>query len=110
MKRQGMAEVSTCMGFDASLLAHQLDGWLVLEDTLQMADRVQLAEILTADDSLWNLSTFDLVESHLFTVGGRQDLEVTELFRIIERLDYLHIELRGMLMYPHISMTMMFDL
>ena len=109
LNRQGMVEVSICGGADASLLAQQLDGHLVLADSLQTAARVRLAAIPSADEELRELSTFAFVASHLFSTGRRHSYTVTEILRLITRLEELHTEVQGMISPPHLVMTLLFD-
>ena len=71
MNHQGSAEASNRGGADAYLFAHQLDGRLVSADSLQMADRVRLDVITSAEKALCNLGTFAFVTLHLFSAGGR---------------------------------------
>ena len=68
---QGSVEASTSGGADASRLAQQLDGPLVLADSLRMATRIRLAVIPSADEALRDLGTFAFVTSYLFSAGAR---------------------------------------
>ena len=74
-----------------------------------MAVRVRLAVIPSADEALHDLGTFPFVASYLFFAGGRHSSTVTELFRLIERLEELHIEVQGMISSPHLAATLLFD-
>ena len=55
MTRQGTVEASIHGGADASLLAQQLDGRLVSEDSLRTAVRVCLDAIPSAEEALRDL-------------------------------------------------------
>ena len=75
--------MSTREGADASLLVQQLDGRLDLADSLQMAARVRLAVIPSAENALRDLGTFAFVTSHLFSAGGGHLSAVAKLLRFI---------------------------
>ena len=70
MTRQGIEEVLTHGGSNASLLEKLMDGWLASEDSLRTADQVRLSVILSVDEALCDLGTFAFLELHLFFVGG----------------------------------------
>ena len=105
---QGTVEASTCGGADASLLAHQIYGRLASADSLRTDARVRLAAILSVEEALFDLGTFSPVASHLFSAGGRHLSTVTELLRIIERLEELHTKGQGIISSPHIATTLLF--
>ena len=73
-----------------------------------MAVRVRLAVIPSADEALHDLGTIPFFALHLFSAGGRHSSTVTELFRLIERLEELHTEVQGMISSPHLSTTLLF--
>ena len=55
-----------------------------------MDTRVRLAVISSMDKALRNLGTFAVVALHLFSVGGRHSSAITELLRLIDRMEDLH--------------------
>ena len=67
---QGMVEASTHWGLYAYLLAQHMDGRLASTNSLQTAARVCLTAILSTDEVLHDLVTFDFVASHLLSAGG----------------------------------------
>ena len=107
--RHGLLEASTCGGTDASTLAQKLDRRLASAESLQMAARVRLAVIPSADEALRDLGTFTFVASHLFSAGGRHSSAVAELLRLVERLEELHTEVQGMISFPHLATTLLYD-
>ena len=109
LTRQGSVEASTRGGADASLLAQQLDGPLASAESLRMAARIRLAVILSADEALRDLGTFAFVTSHLFSVGGRHLSAVSELLRLIEKLEELHTEVQGVISSPHLATTLLYN-
>ena len=62
-----------------------------------MAVRVRLAAIMSADEALREIYTFDFVASHLFSKGGSQLSAVSEIPCLIYRLEELHTEVQGMI-------------
>ena len=106
---QGSVEASTRGGAYASLLAQQLDGRLALADSLQMAARVRLAAIPSADKALRDLGAFAFVALQLFCAGGDHLSAVVEPLRLIERLEELQTEVQGMISSPHFATTLLFD-
>ena len=109
MTRQGLVEASNCGGDDTSLLAQQLDGSLASTDSLQMVARVRLAVILSVDKAIRNLSTLVFIVSHIFSTGGCHWSGVTELLRLIERMEELHTEVQGMISYPNLATKILYD-
>ena len=105
---QGLVDASNRGGTDVSLLMQQLDGHLVLADSLCMAVRVRLAVIPSTDESLRKLVTFAFVPSHLFSVGGRHFSAFVKLLRLIERLEELHTEVQGLISSLHLATTLLF--
>ena len=88
--RQRTAEAATHGGADDSLLAHQLDRRLALSDSLRTAARVRLSAIPYTDKEICDLGTFTLFTLHLFYAGRRHLSAVTEIIRLIKRVDELH--------------------
>ena len=70
---QGTVEASTHVGSEAYLLAQQMDVRLDSVDYMWTAAWVRLEVIPSADETLCNLVTFDLVSLHLFFAVGRHD-------------------------------------
>ena len=101
--------MSTRGGADASLLAQQLDRRLASADSLWMAVRICLAIVPSADEALRDLGMFAVVALHLFSVGDRHLSAVTNLFRLIERLEYLRTKVQVMISSPHLSTTLLYD-
>ena len=62
------------------------------------------------DEALCRLVTFDFVALHLFSSGGQQTVEVTNILHFIERLDKLHTEVQVVITSPHLSITLLYDL
>ena len=109
MTWQGTVDASTRRGTDASLLSQQLDGRLVLADSLRTAAQVRMADILSVDEALCDLGTFAFIASYLFSPGGRHSSAVAELLRFITRLEELHTKVQGMISSPHLATTLLFD-
>ena len=65
---QQTVEASTRWGVDTYLLAQQLDGRLASEDSLWMAERFRLEDILSVDEKFLNLGTFLFVSLQLLSV------------------------------------------
>ena len=80
-----------------------------MADSLQMAARIRLAAIPSADEALRDLGTFTFVASYLFSAGGRHSSAVADLLRLIERLEELHTKVQGMISSTHLSTTLLFD-
>ena len=110
MIRQGTVEASTHEEVDASFFSQQLDGRLVSTDSLRTTARFRLACILSVDKGLSDMGTFDFAASHIFSVTGRHALAVAELLRLIKRLEELHTKVQGMITYPHLVTTLLYDL
>ena len=106
---QGSVETSTRGGADTYFLAQQLDGRLASSNSLRMAVRVRLAVIPSVAEALRDLGTFAFVTLHLFSAGRRHLSAVVELLRLIERLEELHTEVKGMISSPHLSTTLLYD-
>ena len=68
-----------------------------------MAVRAHLAVILSADESLCILGTFALVALNIFSACRRHLSTVSDILRLIERLEELHTKVQGMISSPHIS-------
>ena len=109
LTRKGTVEASTRGGADASLLSQQLDRRLASAESMWTATRVCLAAIPSADEALCNLRTVVFVALHLFSAGGRHSSAVADPFRLITRLEGLHTEVQGMISYPHLATTLLFD-
>ena len=71
--------------------------------------RVRLAAISSTCEELRNLGMFTFFASHIFSVGRRHLSAVTELLRLIERLEELHTEVQGMISPPNLSTTLLYD-
>ena len=80
-----------------------------MTDSLQMAARVRLAGIPSADEALCNLGTFTFVASHLSLLGGRHLSTAAKLLRLIEKLEEFHTEVQWMISSPHLATTLLFD-
>ena len=80
---QRTVEASTRWGVDTYLIAQQLDGRLASEDSLWMAERVRLEDILSVDEKLLNLGTFLFVALQLLSVGRKHSSYVTDHPRLI---------------------------
>ena len=78
-------------------------------DSLQMAVWVRLAVILSEDEALWNLGTFNFVALQLFSAGGRHSFAFGKLLHLIERLEELLTELQGMISPHHLAMKIIYD-
>ena len=102
MTRQGTVEASTREGADASLLEKPVAGRLASADSLRTAARVCLACILSADKAQSDLGTFAFFTSHLLSTAGRNTSAVAEILRLIERLEEIHTEVKGMIINPHL--------
>ena len=74
-----------------------------------MSARVRLAVIPSADKALCDLGTFAFFASHFFSAGGRHSSAITNIHRLIERLEELHTEVQGMISSPHIEATLLYD-
>ena len=110
MTCQGAVGASTRGGPDAYLLAQHMDGWMDSAYSLWIASWFLLAVISSMDEALRELGTFAFVASHLFYAGGGQHAAaVAELFRPIEKLEELHIEVQGMITSPHLATTLIYD-
>ena len=109
MTRQVSVEVSTRGGAEASLLVQQLDGFLSLVDSLHMSAGVRLTAIPSGYEALSNLGTFAFVASPIFSAGWRHSSAVTELLRLIKRLEERHTEVQEMVSSPHIATTLLYD-
>ena len=70
MTRQGIEEVLTHGGSNASLLEKLMDGWLASEDSLRTANQVRLSVILSVDEALRDLGTFAFMASHPLSAVG----------------------------------------
>ena len=105
----GTVEASTHWGLDASLLENPMDGQLALMQYLQTNTRVCLEAILSADEALRNLGTFDFVNSYLFSVDGRHLSAVAELRRLIERLEEILTNVQGMTTSPNLAAELLYD-
>ena len=103
LTRQVTVKESTHGGAGASLLSHHLDGRLALADSLWTAAQVCLATVPSADEALCNLGTFAFVASHLFSASQRHSSVVTELLRLIARLEEVHTEVQGVIYSPRLS-------
>ena len=55
-----------------------------------MDTRVRLAVIPSMDKALRNLGIFAVVALHLFSSGGRYSSAITDLLRLIDRMEDLH--------------------
>ena len=110
MNCQVTVEASTCGGSDASLLAQQLDDHLAFMDSLRTSARSRLTVISPTDEALRDLGIFDFVALHLFYAGGRHTEVVAELLRLIERTEELHTEVQGVIKYPHLEATLLYDI
>ena len=62
-----------------------------------MAARVRLAVTLSMDKALRNLGKFAFVALHLFSAGMRHLSAVSELLRLIERLQEIHNKAQGVI-------------
>ena len=109
LTRQGLVEASTRGGANASLIEQKLDGRLTLADSLRMAATVRLDIIPSMDKALSNLVTFAFVALHLFSVIRRHLPAVSKLFRRIDSLEEIHPEVQGMILPPHLTTTLIFD-
>ena len=109
LMRQGTSELSTCGGTDASLLAQDMGGRLALVESLRMVARFRLSVIPSADESLCNLGQFAFFALLLFSAARRHSSDVLELLRLVEILEELHTELQGMISYPHMDTTLLYD-
>ena len=103
----GVVEAYTCWGADASLLVQQLDSYLASADSLRTAVRVRLAAILSADELLNNLGTFEFVALHLFSVRGSHLSAIADILRLVNSLEELHTEVQGVISSPHLAMTLL---
>ena len=56
-----------------------------------MAARVCLAVIPSADEALRDLGMFAFINIYLFSAGKCHSYAISELLRLIERLEELHI-------------------
>ena len=74
-----------------------------------MAARVRLAVILSMNEALRGLGTFAFVASHLFSAEGRHSSSVSELLRLIEKLEELHTKMQGMISPPNLASTLLFN-
>ena len=92
------------------LLAQHLYGQMASADSLRKAARVRLTVILSGDEALRDLGIFDFVALHLFYAGGRHTEVVAELLRLIERTEELHTEVQGVIKYPHLAATLLYDI
>ena len=104
-----MVKASTRGCADAYLLEQQLDGSLASVDSLQIDARIRLAVIPSADEALRDLFMFAFVASHLFSAVRRHSSAFAELLRLIERLEELHTKVRGVILSPHLAMTLIYD-
>ena len=109
LTRQGSVKASTRGGADASVLAQQLDGRLASADSLRMDARVCLAVIPSANEALCDLGTFAFVALHLFSVGECNSSAVTKILRLIERLEEFHTKVQGMIPYPYLNTTLLYN-
>ena len=50
-----------------------------------------------------------MVTLHLFSAAGRHAAAVTELLRLIKRLEELHTKVQGMITSPHLATTLLYD-
>ena len=91
---QVTVEVSTHEEEDASLLAQQLDGWMALVDSLRTDAQVRLACIPSTDEALHDLITFAFVALHLFSAAGRHLSAVSDIIRLIKRLEEIHTKVQ----------------
>ena len=83
---QGAFEASTRGDANDSLSEQHLDNRLALTKFLWTAMRVHMAVILSVDEALRNLGTFDFVALRLFSAGRRYSPDIMELFCLVERL------------------------
>ena len=74
-----------------------------------MSARVCLSAIPYVDKALCDPGTFVFVTLHLFSAGRRHSYSVAKLLRLIYRLEELHTEVHGMISYPHLDKTLLFD-
>ena len=46
---------------------------------------------------------------HLFSADGRHSSAIVDLLRLIKRPEDLHIEVRGIISYPHLATALLYD-
>ena len=74
-----------------------MDERMTSEDSLQTVARIRLAVIPSTDEVLRNLGTFAFVASQLFPGGGLHELAVGDILHLIEILEDIHTEVKGMI-------------
>ena len=57
------------------------------------------------DDALCNMVTFSFVASHLLYAVGINVAAVADLLRLIESLEEIHTEVKGVITSPHLATT-----
>ena len=56
------------------------------------------------------MRNFTFLESYLFSAeGGENTAAVSALLCLIERMEQLYTNVQGMIAYPHVTMTMFYD-
>ena len=75
---------------------------------MQTSMGVYIESILSTDEVLSNLGTFTFVALHLFYVGGRNFQAISELLRLIERLEELQTNVQVIITSPRLSMSLLY--
>ena len=86
-----------------------MDERMTSEDSLQTVARIRLAVLPSTDEVLRNLGTFAFVASQLFPGGGLHELAVGDILHLIEILEDIHTEVKGMIPPPYLAMPLLYD-